>query len=327
MPATSPNASSSASASRTSASARSTFTTIDVQATHAVITTTITTGASSLPTVAAISASSSAQVPVAAIAGGAAAGVVLALAAVISWTCWGRSIKRKKAKEIKEALAVLQVRENTRKNASTLARPASQYRPSFSLRQQQQRRVTFVPPVLSSGESTLKGAPETKQSADSEKHGFEDPVETRRATPPAPEETLRPPEPAVAPPVPRRNPSRTRLPVDSTISNAPSAFGQHRLVHQPSTVSSASAYSTQSAVEDRQSSGVPPSLLLALANEDVRRSLLANYLPWSRHRNSTVSQNRLSEYSTGSFYSQFDSDHPWEPVGYAIGDEEELVRR
>ncbi|KAI0822687.1 hypothetical protein BC628DRAFT_1388604 [Trametes gibbosa] len=326
MPATSSKPS--LSASRPLTSPRPTITTIDVEASHAVITTTITTGGSSLPTVPPVSGSRGAQVPVSAIAGGAAAGVVLALAAVISWTWWGRSIKRKKAKEIKEALAVLQVRENTRKNATTTSRPASQYRPSFSLRNQQQRKVKFVPPVPSSGGSTLKGAaPDSRHSADGEKHGFEDAVAPRPSTPAAPmEEAPAPPEPAVPPPVPRRNPSRTRLPIDSTISNAPSAFAQHRLVHQPSTVSSASAYSTQSAVEERQSSGVPPSLLLALNNEDVRRSLLANYLPWSRHRNSTVSQNRLSEYSTGSFYSQFD-DRPWEPVGYAIGDEEELVRR
>lgn len=71
---------------------------------------------------------------------------------------------------------------------------------------------------------------------------------------------------------------------------------------------------------------MPSSLLLALTNEGNRRSLLAGYLPWNRHRTSVASNNRLSEYTTESVYSQFD-DQPWEPVGYAYGGEEELPRR
>ncbi|KAI0371841.1 hypothetical protein BV20DRAFT_1043129 [Pilatotrama ljubarskyi] len=310
------------------ASATPTFTTVDVQATHAVITTTITTGGSgSLPTAAAIEAARTSDVPVAAIAGGTAAGVILALVVVVGWTWWGRSIKRKKAKEIKEALAVLQVRENTRKNASSLSHPASQYRPAFSLRNHQQRKVKFVPPAPSSSQSTLKGSPAAKKmDSDAEKRALQQRSAPRPPTPPSVyEDAPERPEPALPPPLPRRNPSRGRAPVESTISTAPSAFGQHRLAHQPSTLSSGSVYSTQSAMEERQTSGVPSSLLAALANEDVRRSLLANYLPWNRHRTSTASQNRLSEYSTGSLYSQY--DEPWEPVGYAYGDEDELRRR
>ncbi|OJT11935.1 hypothetical protein TRAPUB_11518 [Trametes pubescens] len=327
MPATSTNATLSAARTSASLSARPTFTTVDVPA-HPVITTTITSSGSSVPTFATVSESRGAEVPVGAIAGGASAGVVLALAVVIGWTWWGRSIKRKKAKEIKEALAVLQVRENTRKNASTLARPGSQYRPSFSLRSHQDRKVTFVPSVPVSGGSTLKGTIDSKTlGGDAEKRALQETADPRPAPPSAAEgEAIQEPELALPPPVPRRNPSRSRPPVDSTVSNAPSSFAQHRLAHQPSTVSSASAYSTQSAAEERPSAGVPSSLLLALGNEDVRRSLLANYLPWTRHRTSTASQNRWSEY-TGSVYSQFDNDHPWEPVGYAIGDEEELPRR
>ncbi|KAI0637315.1 hypothetical protein C8Q77DRAFT_1097021 [Trametes polyzona] len=326
MPATSSNASLSAGV-HSSPTPSPAFTTVDVQPTHAVITTTITTGGAPLPTAAAISEAKGADIPVAAIAGGTVAGVVLAFAAVIGWTWWGRSIKRKKAKEIKEALAVLQVRENTRKNATTLSHPASQYRPTFSLHNQQHRKVKFLSAAPSSSQSTLKGISDAKQpGGDSEKRLARETSAPRPPTPSATRaEAPREPEPALPPPVPRRNPTRSRPPVDSTVSNAPSAFAQHRLVHQPSTVSSASAYSTQSALEERQTPGVPSSLLLALANEDVRRSLLANYLPWNRYRNSTASQNRLSEYSTGSVYSQFD-DHPWEPVGYAVGDEEELVR-
>lgn len=104
-----------------------------------------------------------------------------------------------------------------------------------------------------------------------------------------------------------------------------SSYTQHRLMHQASTLSSDSVYSTQSAIEERQT-GVPPSLLLALTNESNRRSLLATYLPWNRNRTSTASGNRLSEYSTGSVYSQFD-DQPWESVGFAYGGEDELERR
>lgn len=73
-------------------------------------------------------------------------------------------------------------------------------------------------------------------------------------------------------------------------------------------------------------SGVPTSLLTALANEGNRRSLLASYMPWNRYRSSVVSNNRLSGYSTGSVYSQLD-DLPWESVGFAYGEEDELPRR
>ncbi|KAI0362813.1 hypothetical protein OH77DRAFT_1417112 [Trametes cingulata] len=320
MPATPTNAT--RSADRSAASATPTFTTIDVQATHAVITTTITnSGSGSLPTAAAVSVATTPGVPVAAIAGGTAAGVILALVVVVGWTWWGRSIQRKKAKEVKEALAVLEVRENTRKNASSLSHPTSQYRPTFSLRNPQQRKVTFVPTAPSSSQSTLKGISEAlKTCSEPEKRAFQQTTPSIVSAQ-MPQEL----EPALPPPLPRRNPSRGRAPVDSTVSTAPSAFGQHRLVHQPSTLSSGSVYSTQSAMEERQTSGVPSSLLAALASEDARRSLLANYLPWNRYRTSTASQNRLSEYSTGSVYSQY--DEPWEPIGYAYGDEDEIGRR
>lgn len=47
----------------------------------------------------------SAPLPIASIAGGAAAGVVLAVAAVIGWTCWGRSIKRKERRKRDEEVS------------------------------------------------------------------------------------------------------------------------------------------------------------------------------------------------------------------------------
>ncbi|KAI8998953.1 hypothetical protein BD414DRAFT_476528 [Trametes punicea] len=162
--------------------------------------------------------------------------------------------------------------------------------------------------------------------SDREKDFPEKPAPRPPTPPSARNEQASKPEPALPPPLPRRSPSRNRPPIESTVSTAPSAYSQHRLAHKPSTLSSGSVYSTQSAIEERQTSGVPSSLLLALANEDIRKSLLANYLPWNRHRTSVASQNRLSEYSTGSVYSQLD-EQPWEPVGYAYGDEEELMRQ
>ncbi|KAH9901673.1 hypothetical protein C8Q73DRAFT_678592 [Cubamyces lactineus] len=314
-----------------SLTAASTLTTTAIVASHDVITTTITSGGtSSLPTAAAISQQNRSDIPVAAIAGGTVAGVLLALVAVIGWAWWGKCIKRQKAKEVKEALAVLQVRENTRKNATSLSYPAGQYRPVFSLRGPQERKVTFVATTPSSGQSTLKGTLDSKlPSGDAEKSSTQhNPAPRPPTSVAAPQENTPKAEPPLPlpPPVPRRNPGRGRAPVDSTVSTAPSSYAQHRLIHQPSTLSSGSVYSTQSAIEERQTTSVPSSLLLALGNEDIRRSVLASYLPWNRNRNSTVSQNRLSEYSTGSVYSQYD-DQPWEPVGYAYGDEEELMRR
>ncbi len=123
------------------------------------------------------------------------------------------------------------------------------------------------------------------------------------------------------PPLPRRNPQRERAPVEPFVMPDPT---QHRLMHQASTLSLGSVYSTQSASAEGQSA-VPSSLLAALASDGNRRSLLASYLPWNRYRTSMVSNNRLSEYSTGSVYSQL-GDSPGEPVGFAYGGEDELSR-
>ncbi|KAI0315541.1 hypothetical protein OF83DRAFT_347319 [Amylostereum chailletii] len=73
-------------------------------------------------------------VPIGAIAGGAVGGVVLAIVAVTAWSWWGRCIKRKQAKQRKEAREFIAVRENTRRNASTsgprmLRQPARSYHP------------------------------------------------------------------------------------------------------------------------------------------------------------------------------------------------------
>ncbi|KAI1790694.1 hypothetical protein LXA43DRAFT_466881 [Ganoderma leucocontextum] len=298
------------------------FTTINVPASPSFVTTTVTSvGSGSFPTLGAVSNPVTSAIPVAAIAGGTAAGVAIALVAVIGWTWWGRCIKRKAAKERKQALAFLQVRENTRRNASTLSHPAPQYRPAFSTHSTQERKVTFASRALSSSQSTLRGTVETKKG----------PIDSEKAARHAPP---RPPTPTaqvmdahnrhetgMLPPLPHRNPQRERVSIEPFAVPDPI---QHRLIHQASTLSSGSVYSTQSALADGQSA-VPSSLLSALANDGNRRSLLASYLPWNRYRTSVVSNNRLSEYSTGSVYSQLE-DLPWESVGFAYGGEDELPR-
>lgn len=154
---------------------------------------------------------------------------------------------------------------------------------------------------------------------------FVRPPPPRPPTPTAHLHNLKKPEAGLPPPVPRRNPQRERR-LASSLEES-SSYTQHRLMHQASTLSSGSVYSTQSAIEERQSGpAVPSSLLMALTNEGSRRSLLTNYLPWNRYRTSVASNNRLSEYSTGSVYSQFD-DQAWESVGFAYGGEDELPRQ
>ncbi len=61
--------------------------------------TTTTTTLISVPTIAISSNGSGVSVPVAAIVGGVCAGVVLAIAAVLGWKLWGRSIERQQQAE------------------------------------------------------------------------------------------------------------------------------------------------------------------------------------------------------------------------------------
>ena len=66
-------------------------------------TTTVTRGGVE-PTVTSSSQPRSSNVPIPAIAGGTVAGVLLALVAVVGWSWWGRCIKRRHAKQRKEAV-------------------------------------------------------------------------------------------------------------------------------------------------------------------------------------------------------------------------------
>ncbi|KAH9946420.1 uncharacterized protein BXZ73DRAFT_95918 [Epithele typhae] len=292
-------------------------------------TTTTFTRPGAQPTAATSPSQPRSTVPVAAIAAGTTAGVLLALVAVVGWTWWGRCIKRKAAKQRKETLAFLQVRENTRKNASTSSRPDARYTP-IATRDRNGRKVTFASsPPASSSQSTLWGAVDAKPvRSDAEKL----PRATPRSRPPTPPAHLAKafyaPEKSPPPPLPRWNPGREPAPIPPVPPIPPSEDASrppHGLTHQASTLSSGSVYSTQSAMEERRA-GVPSSLLEALTSEDTRRSLLANYLPWNRYRNSIGSNNRLSEYSTGSIYSQY-GDYPWESMGFAYGGDDEQPRR
>ncbi|PCH39573.1 hypothetical protein WOLCODRAFT_29631 [Wolfiporia cocos MD-104 SS10] len=103
-------------------------------------------------------------VPVGAIAGGAAAGVFLAVAMVVIWVWWGKSIKRENIKKQREALAKLQVKENTRRNASSGT--YTQFPPSF-VSSRHERKVSFVPSPAPSATSTLRVPKEEAQTAHS----------------------------------------------------------------------------------------------------------------------------------------------------------------
>ncbi|KIK63834.1 hypothetical protein GYMLUDRAFT_456912 [Collybiopsis luxurians FD-317 M1] len=83
-----------------------------------VTTTTIFPSSSATSTA---SNSNGSTVPVAAIAGGTSAGALLAVALVIGWTVWGRSIKRAKAKQEREAVSILYIRAvGARKKLKTI---------------------------------------------------------------------------------------------------------------------------------------------------------------------------------------------------------------
>ncbi|KAJ3901044.1 hypothetical protein F5879DRAFT_992322 [Lentinula edodes] len=95
-----------------------------------VTTTTVFASSSATPT--SSNKSSTSSVPVAAIAGGVTGGAVLAVAIVIAWIVWGRSIKRQKVKQQREADELRITKHNTMKNASTFSKPRNySYRPLF----------------------------------------------------------------------------------------------------------------------------------------------------------------------------------------------------
>ncbi|ETW85573.1 hypothetical protein HETIRDRAFT_470647 [Heterobasidion irregulare TC 32-1] len=86
------------------------------------------------------------DIPIAAIAGGTAGGVLLAITAVIAWKWWGSCIKHDQEKKQKEAHAVLAVRANTRRNASSaFSTTHTQYQPALAM-DAGGRKVKFAAP-------------------------------------------------------------------------------------------------------------------------------------------------------------------------------------
>jgi len=295
-----------------------------------IITTIITTG-TPLPTTPVSQPKS--DLPVAAIAGGTAGGVVLAVAAVIIWTWWGRCIKRKREKEREQLLASLQVRENTRRNASSGS--YTRFPSSFSS-SRHERKVTFVPTPPSTP-SPIPSALRMKEEAKApQRGGYPESLEKPQRASTAPH---KPPRPS---PLGRNNsrheqapllvstgrteypsPSPRPSPAQSTATSPVQPFLKRPLTHKSSAASSMSAYSTASG-EERQKRVSTSLIMAALGHMDPRRSWLGNYLPLSAPRNrgnNDLEASRLSRMSTASMYSQPDDIHGG-PVGYAYGGEE-----
>jgi len=151
------------------------------------------------------------SVPVAPIAGGAAGGVVLAVAIVVAWVWWGKCIKRKTLKERQATLARLQVRENTRRNASSGSFTTL---PNSSRASRREKKVSFASTPASAA-STLKGtAPDLK----------EDPSEkTPQSDPPAkgPVNAHKPVRPSPLGRANSRNEQAPLLPVSRAPSSRP----------------------------------------------------------------------------------------------------------
>ncbi|TCD60268.1 hypothetical protein EIP91_010447 [Steccherinum ochraceum] len=248
------------------------------------------------------------QLPLASIIGGAVAGVALAIVVVIGWVWWGKCIERGKRKERAKMLAALEVRENTRRNASsTHIRSSSEhsYGPSV-MNREQKRSIKFA-----SGSSTASTTPLTR---DVEKGPL---LEDRVPPSPGPQPLTYIPHrrsplisstqlaKATAPSIPPRLPLRASPAIVSDLQSA----------HRGSLVSTPSIYSTQSG-EDRQME-VPPSLLAAaLGYLDTRRPPSAVHLAPAMAHNVSDGPSRLSQVSSGSTDAPPD-DHPEIPIGLA----------
>jgi len=105
--------------------------------------TTTTTTLISVPTIAVSSNGSGVSVPVAAIVGGVCAGVVLAIAAVLGWKLWGRSIERQQQAEHDRRAIIAQ-------------RRASQQWSSLSRQQTRSRRSSSSGPNGKASSSRVK---------------------------------------------------------------------------------------------------------------------------------------------------------------------------
>ncbi|KAI0075805.1 hypothetical protein K474DRAFT_1355595 [Panus rudis PR-1116 ss-1] len=254
-----------------------------------------------------------APVPVGAIAGGTVAGVLLAVSAVVGWVWWGKCIKRQKAKEKRELLKALEVRENTRRNASSALSTPTGPSPTSTIGKKD-RTIKFIsekaPPVPPIPDS-FKPVPTAASS----------PPQTKPANPYAPARpsplaralsgSRRKSPPASPPGTQSSSGAATPTPRDSGFTSG--SQGDPSLEHKSSNLSSSSFYSVQSWEDEPQP--VPQSLIsAALESPEQKRIPIPNYLPVSRWQTNPEEPSRLSHVSAGSAASQPDS---MTGIGYA----------
>ncbi|RDB21208.1 hypothetical protein Hypma_011340 [Hypsizygus marmoreus] len=198
------------------------------------------------------------SVPVAAIVGGVVGGALLAIMVTVGWVCWGKSIKRAQLKEWREADAVRKTRLNTLHNAASSRPHMHSYKPLFP--RPVDKKIKFAghdDDEKPSGWSlNAPGASPALQKG-SVPHADLPPFLTRS-----------PAIPKVSKPKPLRSvKGSSHL---STLAAEPNGHlrGQAsaeppltRIPHKPSTISSASVYSTASGEEHEVR--VPPNLIIA----------------------------------------------------------------
>ncbi|KAI0086677.1 hypothetical protein BDY19DRAFT_995685 [Irpex rosettiformis] len=276
------------------------------------------------------------------IVGGVLGGVALAIVAVVAWHLWGRSIKRKEDEKKRETMAFLNLRDNTRKNASAaLEKGIDSYTTYTKPSLPAGRTVKFSSSSSESNQSTVKSYMSEnlkEKEAEKEVYGLaldsppaakqnsfrgpllhapvkSSPLARRDSSPPLPEEPKVVTDVSAATPrTPSPEYSETDQPTD--LPTQTGGLRVPQLAHKTSKASSLSMYSTQSGEEHQQL--VPPSLIMAaFRRPDPRRPLVDSM----RHSSapsafsfdeSFSERNRLSNISSGSEYLQQgdESDSP-----------------
>ncbi|KAF8892682.1 hypothetical protein BD779DRAFT_1510329 [Infundibulicybe gibba] len=262
--------------------------------------------------------------------GGVAAGAVIAIALTMVWIFWGRLIKRDKAKQKQEAESLRRTKSNTRRNAA-LSKPWSHtYRPLYA--RPAEKKIKFaapdepkqhqpeivqphppIPPPISISSPKKVVMPIKKPRPTPRVYGMD---ETR--TEPKPTELV-PAKDAAPKVISEKGSALPRSPL-----GAPPITPATTVSHRPSTLSSASAYSTASG--DGDSRTLSGGVLQALGDPGKPDAVLprspqiikafSNW-PFLRHHGSRESGNvRLSQGSSLIDYPQ-PEDQPGVPIGYA----------
>ncbi|KAI0029403.1 hypothetical protein K488DRAFT_88766 [Vararia minispora EC-137] len=241
-----------------------------------------------------------APIPVGIIVGGAVGGMALAFITVTLWTWWGRCIKRKQAKQLKEMRDLLAVRENTRRNAQTALVPRSGTHyttparsarrgsrkikfaalPSDFIEKEPQRAPSPVPPTLlgrAAALPPLPGRPEAPALS------FLNRTPWGTSVLPAGGPVIMP-RPKITRPDPVAGGDAGESAENARLSRG--SFDSRRLRHMPSAVSSESVYSTQSGE--------------ARIEGPHLREQRSGFFATLRQQ---LDVNRLSAFSIGSLYS------------------------